>query len=70
MDDGWHIIKILEVKEAYTASLAEVREQLVAQMRTERAKIERQNYLARLVQKSPVSINELAITSALTLPKK
>ena len=65
LDDGWHIVKILDVKEAYTASLVEVREQLAAQMRSERAKMERQNYLARLVQKSPVSVNELAVSTVL-----
>jgi len=70
LEDGWHIIKILDVKEAYTAPLPEVREQLVAQMRTERAKIERQNYLARLLQKSPVSVNELAVSNVLEKPVK
>ena len=70
LEDGWHIIKILDVKEAYTASLTEVREQLVAQMRTERAKAERQSFLARLLQKSPVSVNELAVSNVLEKPVK
>jgi peptidylprolyl isomerase len=70
LDDGWHIIKVLDVKEAYTASLAEVREQLASQMRIERAKVERQNYLARLVQKSPVSVNELAVSTVLEKSEK
>jgi len=65
LDDGWHIIKILDVKESYTASLADVREQLAVEMRTEHAKLERQNYLTRLVQKSPVSVNELAVSTVL-----
>lgn len=63
LDDGWHIVKLLDVKEAYTAPLAEVREQLAATLRTERAKSERQAYLTRLMQKSPISINELAVSS-------
>lgn len=65
LQDGWHIVKILDVKDAYTASLAEVHDQLVATMRAERAKVERQNYVARILQKSPLSLNELAISTAL-----
>jgi peptidylprolyl isomerase len=70
LEDGWHIIKILDVKESYTAPLAEIREQLATQMRTERAKVERQNYLARLLQKSPISVNELAVSNVLEKPSK
>ena len=65
LDDGWHIVKILDVKESYTASFADVREQLATTLRTERAKSERQAYLAKLLQKSPVSINELAVSGVL-----
>jgi len=70
LEDGWHIIKVLDVKEAYTAPLAEIREQLATQMRTERAKTERQNYLAHLLQKSPISVNELAVSTVLEKPSK
>jgi len=63
LEDGWHIIKIIDVKEAYTAPLAEIREQLAATMRTEKAKSERQVYLANLLQKFPISINELAVSN-------
>jgi peptidylprolyl isomerase len=70
LEDGWHIIKILDIKESYTAPLTEVHEQLAAQMRTERAKVERQKYLARLLQKSPISVNELAVSNVLEKPAK
>ena len=70
LEDGWHIIKILDVKEAYTAPLVEIREQLATQLRTERAKVERQNYLARLLQQSPISVNELAVSNVLEKPSK
>ncbi len=35
MDDGWHIIKLLDTKAAYTRPLAEVRPALVQRIRTE-----------------------------------
>ena len=38
LDDGWHILKVLDVKEPDTPDLAEIRPQLVQQMRNERAR--------------------------------
>lgn len=64
-DDGWHIIKCLEVKEAFTPTLAQVKPQLVQQMRSEKSKANSQAYLARLLQENPVAINELALSQAL-----
>ena len=64
-DDGWHIIKCLEVKEAFTPTLAQIRPQLVQQMRAEKSKSNSQAYLARLLQENPVAINELALSQAL-----
>jgi len=61
LDDGWHIIKVLDVKEPYTASLDEVRPQLIQRMRAERANEISQQYLAKLVQANPIQIDELAL---------
>ena len=68
LDDGWHILKVLEVKEPYTAALADVRQQLIQQMRTERTKALSQAYVARLSQQSPVQVNELALAKLLKQP--
>jgi len=65
-DDGWHIVKCLEVKEPFTPTLAQLKPQLVQQMRTEKAKANSQAYLAQLLQENPVAINELALSQALT----
>jgi parvulin-like peptidyl-prolyl isomerase len=64
-DDGWHIIKCLEVKESFTPTLAQVKPQLVQQLRAEKAQANSQAYLARLLQENPVAINELALSQAL-----
>jgi len=64
-DDGWHIIKCLEVKEAFTPTLTQIKPQLVQQMRSEKSKANSQAYLARLLQENPVAINELALSQAL-----
>jgi peptidylprolyl isomerase len=65
MDDGWHILKLLDTKPAGTAALADVRERLVAQLRQKRGQALRQAYLGKLMEKSPPAINELALGKVL-----
>lgn len=65
LEDGWHILKVVEIKEAYTPTLDEVRSQLVQQLRNEKAQNNSQAYLAKLLQQSPVAINELALSKLL-----
>jgi parvulin-like peptidyl-prolyl isomerase len=66
LPDGWHIIKLLDTKAAYTKPLSEVREQIVAQLRNERAMQERRAYLAKLLQETPPTVNELALSKILS----
>ena len=65
MKDGWHILKCLEIKEPSTAPLDQVRTVLIERMRQERAKANRQAYMAALLEKNPVSINEITLAKAL-----
>lgn len=65
LDDGWHILKALEVREARPLTLDEVRSQLAQRLRAERAQANRQTHLARLLEKNPVTINELALSQVL-----
>ncbi|EIP98790.1 parvulin-like peptidyl-prolyl isomerase [Opitutaceae bacterium TAV1] len=65
LDDGWHIVKVLETKEPYTLKLDEVRGQLAQQLRNERARANRQAYLAKLLEQNPMVINELALSQVL-----
>jgi peptidylprolyl isomerase len=65
LDDGWHIIKLLDTKASYTRTLPEVREVLVQQMRSERAALLRRAYIAELLKQNPPVINELALSSLL-----
>lgn len=62
LDDGWHIIKLLDTKASYTRTLAEVRDQLVQQIRAERATMLRRAYLAELQKEHPPVLNELALS--------
>lgn len=65
VDDGWQIIKLLEVKEPRTMELAEVREALAQRIREEQAAINRRGYVAGLLKQDAPVINELALTKLL-----
>lgn len=70
LDDGWHIIKLIDTKASYTRTLPEVREQLVQQIRAERSSIMRRAYLAELLKQHPPVLNELALSSLLDGSRK
>jgi parvulin-like peptidyl-prolyl cis-trans isomerase-like protein len=65
LDDGWHVLKLIDTKAAYTRTLPEVREQIVQQMRSERANQMRRAYLAELLKQNPPVLNEFALSSLL-----
>ncbi|WP_445489661.1 peptidylprolyl isomerase [Rhodopseudomonas sp. RCAM05734] len=61
LDDGYHVIRLVDTKVSYTRTLPEVRDQLVRQIRTERAAALRRAYLTELLKQQPPIINELAL---------
>jgi peptidylprolyl isomerase len=63
LEDGWHILKLLDTKPASTRPLTEVRDQLAQRLREERAAANRRAYLAKLIEQS--AINELALSKVL-----
>jgi peptidylprolyl isomerase len=65
LDDGWHVLKLLDTRAASVKPLSEVRDAIAARLRAERAKASRQAYLARLLEQSPPAINELALSKVL-----
>jgi len=68
LKDGWHILKVLDVREARTPALSEIRDQLVAKLRAERARTKRQEYLAQLLKDHPLAINEIELAKLLSQP--
>lgn len=65
LNDGWHIIKVLEVKEPYTPALAEIKNELAQQLRASRTRANSESYLAKLLQDKQVAINEIALSQLL-----
>jgi peptidylprolyl isomerase len=70
LDDGWHIVKLIDTKASYTRTLPEVREQLVLQIRNERMRMLRQAYLAEILKRNPPAINELALSKIMDSPNR
>jgi parvulin-like peptidyl-prolyl isomerase len=70
LKDGWHVLKCLELREAYTPKFADVKEALRQRLRQERTLANSQAYVARLLQENPMSVNELALKAALPAPAK
>jgi parvulin-like peptidyl-prolyl isomerase len=62
LDDGWHVIKLLDTEASHTRPLAEVRDALVQRMRAERAEANRRAYVGDLVKQSPPEVNEIALS--------
>lgn len=65
LEEGWHLIKLLDLRPAARRPLAEVREALAAQLRAERAQANRKAYLAKLLEQSPPVVNELSLSGLL-----
>ena len=70
LEDGWHILKVIDIKEAYTPALDEIRSALTQQLRNEKTQANSQAYLAKLLQQTPVAINELALSKVLGKSEK
>ena len=70
LDDGWHILKVIDIKEPYTPSLEEIKTALAQQLRNEKTQANSQAYLGKLLQQTPVAINELALSKVLNKSEK
>jgi parvulin-like peptidyl-prolyl isomerase len=66
LNDGWHVIKLVEIKEPYTATLDEVNNSLLNELRAQRAQAVGKAYLAKLTQQNPITLNEIAISKLIT----
>lgn len=61
LNAGWHIIKLLDVREARPPTIDEIRDNLFASLREEKSRELRQNYIAELLKKHPLAINEIEL---------
>lgn len=65
LKDGWHILKVLDVREAFTPVFDQVRLQLARQLRAEKTGASIQAYMAEMLHKHPVAVNEVVLSKLL-----
>lgn len=64
LQDGWHVLKVVSITPPGTATLAQVRSQIVEVMRRQKAQANARAYLDAMQQKGHVEINEIALANA------
>ncbi len=69
-EQGWHVIKLLDLKPASVRPLAEVRAQLAAAMRQRLAQENEKRYLDKMAEQTPVAVNEIALGKLRAAPGK
>jgi len=62
LDDGWHVVRLLDTKPAGPRAFEEVRESLRAQLRRTAQQKARKAYLDGLLKRHPTAIDELALS--------
>ena len=67
--DAWHVVKLLETKPQSLVPLDQVKPQLSAALRQARTQQATNAYLAAMLSKEPVQINEIGLAAKLAAPK-
>jgi len=62
LGDGWHILKVLDVREAHTPFLEQVREPLTLRLRAEKARANMQAYVTEMLRNHPVALDGVALS--------
>lgn len=60
--NGLHVLKLMERKPASVRPLSEVRDALVGMMRLQRARENERDYMNKLAEKNPATVNEIALS--------
>lgn len=70
LGDGLYFVKILDIREPRTATLEEIKPQIIRALRTERQNLNRQAYLQRLQAQAPITLDEIALPALLKPEEK
>jgi parvulin-like peptidyl-prolyl isomerase len=58
---GWHVVKLLEVREAETRPFDELRAELALALRLRRAQDNERRHYDELLRRNPIAVNEVAL---------
>jgi parvulin-like peptidyl-prolyl isomerase len=70
LNDGWHILKCLDKREAHTPTLDEARPALVQQLRAAKTRSNSEAYVSRLLQSNPLELDLSSLTGSMLKPAK
>lgn len=70
LDDGWHILKIIDIREAYTPTFDQMSARLVQQLRANKTRENAQAFFAKTVQDNPMTIDGAALAKVLSETSK
>ena len=65
LNDGWHILKVLDAREPFAPFFEQVRVQLAQRLRAERTRAAMQAFMTETLHKHPVALNEVALSKLL-----
>lgn len=65
LDDGYHVIKLLDTRADGTLALADVHDVLTTRLRDEQAATKRRAFLAKILTSNPPALNELSLAGVL-----
>jgi parvulin-like peptidyl-prolyl isomerase len=66
--DGYHIVRVDDLRPAGPATFDEVRNELAGLLRERRAALNREAHMAALLERQPVSVNEIALDALAATP--
>jgi hypothetical protein len=58
---GWHIVRLMATKPAAPRPIAEVKDTIVATLRQRKSKDIQQDYVAKVLEKNPIAVNEAGL---------
>jgi peptidylprolyl isomerase len=64
-DQGFHIVRLMDTQAAAPRPLAEVKPVIATSLRQSKEQDQQQQYIVRLLQKSPVTMHEPELRAAL-----
>ncbi|OYW77297.1 MAG: hypothetical protein B7Z37_04830 [Verrucomicrobia bacterium 12-59-8] len=65
LKDGWHFLKLLDLREPFTPIFDQVRVQLAQRLRADKVRANMQSYMAELSHNHPVAVNEVELSKLL-----
>lgn len=68
MDDGWHFVRVLDIRESHIPTLAFVREALEGRLRQDYSQAQTEAFLSRLLESNPVAVDEVTVSKLLPPP--